>query len=114
MPTPARLARLRADQQPSSYRNGGGRPSARFAVGGLVGGDHVGGDAAAFADLVAVVPGPLPDRLGVLAGLPRLPRRAAPAAGLAAITHPPSVRPVGGEELLQLGGVRLGQVDLVV
>src|SRR5512135_3081454 len=43
-----------------------GQPSARVAVGGLVGGDHVGGDAAAVADLVALIPGPLPDRLGVL------------------------------------------------
>src|SRR5512142_3507119 len=78
------------------------------AVGGLVGGHHVGGDAAVVADLVAVVPGPPPDRLSVL------PWRAASAAGPATITHPPGMRQVGRQELLQLGGVRLAPLDLIV
>src|SRR5512142_1923921 len=112
MQTPARPARLLANQQPSSYPKVG-QTSAHFAVGGLVGGDHVGGDTAAFADLVAVVPGPLPDRLGVLSGLLRLPRRA-PAAGPATVTHPPGMLQVGGEELLQLSRMLLAQLDLVV
>src|SRR5512142_1290528 len=88
-----------------------GQTSARPAVGSLVGGHDLVWQPAAVADLVALLAGPPPERVGVLSGLPRRPR---PAAGPATTTEAPGVLPVAGEELVQLGGVRLGQVALVV
>src|SRR5512143_2464046 len=88
-----------------------GQASAGSAVGGLVGGHDLLWQPAAVADLVALLAGPPPERVGVLSGLPRRPR---PAAGPAATTEAPGVLQVGGEELLQLGRVRLVQLDFVV
>src|SRR5512135_30403 len=77
--TARRSAAVHAVEQP-------GRPtSARLAVGGLVGSYHVGGQPAPVADLVAVVAGPPPDRLGVLSGRPRV------AAAPATATDPPGM-----------------------
>ena len=74
-----------------------GQTSAGPAVGCLEGSRDVRGNAASIADLVALLPGPPPDRLGVLAWLPRW---AAPPAGPATIAYPPGMLQVRGEELI--------------
>src|SRR5689334_13636081 len=71
---------------------------------------YLGGDPSPLADLVAVLLGPGPDVRGVGRRAPTAPRaaRATPPAG-----DPAARADVGGQGVAQLGGILLGQVDLV-
>src|SRR3954471_17372437 len=80
------------------------------AVGLVVGGLHLSGDAAAVADLVTVVAGPGPDGTEVGLAPGALRRR---ARGRAASTGALGVPDPDREVVAQLGGVRRGQVDLI-